>query len=155
MAFLSRKFLDVGFPVIRLSRISRGVIALFFLLWFLRAVFPDIDRSRRVHYHERTAPWRSFANQLYSKYPTMSGEASLAFLSPPFDPATHDRWCLHFLVRLKYRDRSLKVYRLPEEKEGFIRSLPTAVEAHLFEWRNGDLLERKISDLAPGNSNGI
>jgi hypothetical protein len=124
------------------ARIMRALLTMLFLGWILQATSPDIDRARRVHYHERTAPWRSFASQFYSQHPNLPENVSLAFYSPPFNFDSHERWCLDFLIRLKYQDRSIKVFRLPEQSALFNRSVAAASEVHILEWEDGVLLPK-------------
>jgi len=134
----------------RPTRITEALMTILFLTWILGAVYPDIDRARREHYHERSAQWRSFSSQLYSFYSKVPEDTAMAFISPPFDLRTHDRWCLHFLIRLHYGHRSIKIFRIPEESDQFVRSLSTAGQAHLFEWRDGVLIEHKLDPLILG-----
>lgn len=147
LGFLYRRLLERRFPRFRLTRITKALLTFLFLFWIFNAVFPGIDEARRVHYHDRTAPWKAFAHQLYSLYPTMPKEAILGFRYPPFDFDSHYRWCLHFLVRLQYGHKQQKVYSLPEQTEQFLTVMERPVEAHLFEWKEGILTERKVSTL--------
>jgi hypothetical protein len=107
------------------------------------AMAPTIHRARSV-YHQKYGIWRNFSDQLWRSYPTLQSDAVLAFSNPPFegDPG---RWGPYFLVHLKYRDSSIRVFTLPEDEERFLRVIRKAPEAHWFVWHNDRLVEKDIS----------
>jgi len=128
---------------LRPGRFAVLLLSALFLFRILGAMTPDIDRARRVHYHERNTGWRPFAEQLYRAFPNPPAGSALGFLSPPFDDQTHEQWCLHFLVWLGLGDE-VRVFRLPREASAFEKAAAAAPQARLFEWDGERLRERDV-----------
>lgn len=134
----------------RVSRLSQSAIlrilaTLAFLVWLEPALSPSIHRARGIHYqNELSASWKSFASQLSALHPSLIGNATLAFESPPFDFTSHYRWCLNFLVWLNYENRSIRILRVPEEADAFNKSLSRNATTLLFKWEEGELKEIPI-----------
>ena len=115
------------------------VLTALFLLRILGAMSPDIDHARRLLYQERNPAWRPFTHQLYQLYPNLPPGSVLAFEAPPFNPKNEERWCLHFLVRLRYGD-GVRVLRLPEDQRKLKDTVRRGVRVHLLRWDGTNLL---------------
>jgi len=120
------------------------VLASLYMFRLLGAMSPDIDRARRVFYHDRNPAWRSFAEQLYATYPTLPGGTVLVFANPPFDRESDERWCLQFLVWLKYGP-DIRVARKPEDDFRLPALIRAAPEVHFLVWDGQSLKERPRS----------
>ncbi len=127
---------------VRLGRGATLILTGLFLFRMLGAMTPDIDRSRRLLYQERNPGWRPFAEQLYALYPELPPASVLAFVTPPFDPDSAERWCLHFLVWLKYGD-DIRVLRLPQERARLEASVGRGARIHVLAWDGTQLRETK------------
>jgi hypothetical protein len=137
IADLGRRLVDLCLPTsVRLWRPGRLVVLILaglYLFRILGAMSPDIDRARRVFYHERNPSWRSFAEQLYSIYPSLQEGTLLVFVNPPFDRESDDRWCLRFLVRLKYGP-GIRVARSPDDDARLPALVRAASEVQYLTW---------------------
>ena len=142
---LGRRLAGVCLPAsVRLwspGRLVVLVLAGLYLFRILGAMSPDIDRARRLFYHERNLSWRSFAEQLYSVYPSLQEGTLLVFVNPPFDREGNERWCLRFLVRLKYGP-GIRVARRPDDDARLPSLVRGASEVHYLIWDGQVLSER-------------
>jgi len=123
------------------------VLALVFLRSILVYSAPRVRYAREANYFARGRPWRAFSEQLYRLYPEMEEKAVLAFKDPPFDPESFDRWCLNFLVWLKFKDWDITILRIPEDTQRMERQLRAKLPVHYFVWEDGTLREKKPTDL--------
>ncbi len=120
------------------------VLASMYMFRLLGAMSPDIDRARRAFYHERNPSWRSFAEQLYATYSALPDGTLLVFTNPPFDDESHERWCLYFLVSLKYGP-DIRIARKPEDDSRLPALIRAATAVHFLVWDGRALQERPAS----------
>ena len=103
------------------------------LFRLLGAMTPDVDRSRRTLYQERNPSWQPFAEQLHELFSTLPPDCTVAFVAPPFDPDSEERWCLNFLVWLSYGN-TVRVLRLPQDQSRFDAAVQRGVRVRVLRW---------------------
>lgn len=107
----------------------------FVLYWAASGYVDGALENRRAFSRE----WRGFIEQLLEKYPVMSSNALLGFENAPVREGLD--YHLHFLVALMYEDLKIKVFRLPEQEDAFLRAKPGSGESHHFDYADGRLVE--------------